>query len=961
VTIDDRFRSRRLPSLCARLLLSASVTARKKRAARRRGSGGGEAALTYADLEHALEGRDPRFADLVVRYLAQPDPPENVPEGPPPEDPPELPDDAWTVQRLRGALAEHNFYGKSPAEEWAMRRAAWRALLEGAEHPPPRLRLGDLAIELYESGDAWARQALISIFSRARLGWGLWKGFKTLFKLAEVRHDAEMFGVLAWRLDASMPVGGEVSAATIVYLRRRAWRYLRQLGTALPELYPSFCVEVLRHFQRGVSFRGSWVANQIWGHADLVGERVAHFDRPPADLSRRAFDEAWKQTPEPLFRLFELADNDLVCQFAARSLSSDFASALRRLPPAWLARVGGKGLASADEFVVEQLEKNPELHRSKLAGLGLHDMVVGLLHSSSERAVRYAIDYCNAHAPAIPLDDLLALAEERSGVEALVQFVAARLEKTPDAEIGLGRLIRMLAIAPLAELAAAKLGRSFRPADLDEAAYVALATGTSAQQKFVESFYESRGEKVPSRFLVARAEHPGLPRLALRAVMGQLEKRTAASIGVAWIQEALLDERFSSYVSQWLRAGMLRGDELDVGWLQGLVARPSWRSLALEILGNTDLVAPHRIGSEYLLRAARHSDERVSEFAHRYLLQHFTPLDFAREQGSEDVGAGIDRIWSLLGSEQPAAVRRFAATYLRVHHPDLSAAQDESVELGIAPRIPREAYTIERVSPLLFEARADVRELAAAIARVELLRWNAPALAYAMASSRYREPRAVGAEALLGIGSPPGSGALAPPESWLQPAAAFAMAESSIKATREIALTLIRRHYEVLGSPELLARLMDSPDREVRLFAVRLLWDRHRPGAGDGAFKSEDALRQFVRTVMFGLPPGRMERRDTLAVGGPERPLASSVAKRRLIAVVRDLAVEDRDFAGAMLPVLEEFLASAALMEWQGCVAAVAWIRRAHPGLETALPPALDIEAAPAPALAAVSEEGAGG
>jgi hypothetical protein len=222
-----------------------------------------------------------------------------------------------------------------------------------------------------------------------------------------------------------------------------------------------------------------------------------------------------------------------------------------------------------------------------------------------------------------------------------------------------------------------------------------------------------------------------------------------------------------------------------------------------------------------------------------------------------------------------------------------------------------------------------------------------------MASSPEREPRMVGAAALLGIGSQPGEGKLSPPAEWLQADPAFAMAESPVKATREIALTLIRRHYRTLGGAERLARLMDSPDREVRLFAVRLLWDQHRPipgprsttpyGEGHDRFDSVEALRQFLRTVLFGLPPGRMERRDG-GEDGPERPLPASVAKRRLIDVVRDMAVEDREFAEVVLPVLDEFMTSAAKGEWQGCVSALARMRATHPTLETSLPQAVTAE-----------------
>ena len=97
------------------------------------------------------------------------------------------------------------------------------------------------------------------------------------------------------------------------------------------------------------------------------------------------------------------------------------------------------------------------------------------------------------------------------------------------------------------------------------------------------------------------------------------------------------------------------------------------------------------------------------------------------------------------------------------------------------------------------------------------------------------------------------------------------------------------------------------------------------------------ALRQFFRKTLFGLPPGRMERRDITADAAPgalpDRPLAASVSKRRLITVVKDLALQDPDFAALVTPVLGEFRHSRAKGEWQHCVAALAQIRRAHPAL----------------------------
>jgi hypothetical protein len=303
-------------------------------------------------------------------------------------------------------------------------------------------------------------------------------------------------------------------------------------------------------------------------------------------------------------------------------------------------------------------------------------------------------------------------------------------------------------------------------------------------------------------------------------------------------------------------------------------------------------------------------------------------------------------------------VRTFAATYLKVHHPEMGPTREESRSLGIKPKLTKEAYALSRVRPLFFDERADVRRLAAAIGKQELVGWEDRSLLYDLCDSRFREGRALAAETLVAIGRPDADEKLVPPASWIDAGRVFALAESSIKASREIALTLIRQHYAQIGGARRLAWLMESPDREVRLFAVRLLWDKHRPREvpeawkpakgkkeGIGAaerFDSVDALRMFLRTVMFGLPPGRMERRELAGDALPDRALPASIAKRRLLEVVRDLSVEDELFARIALPVLEEFMHSQAKGEWHGCVAALARIRRAHPSLETSLPPAAE-------------------
>jgi len=185
------------------------------------------------------------------------------------------------------------------------------------------------------------------------------------------------------------------------------------------------------------------------------------------------------------------------------------------------------------------------------------------------------------------------------------------------------------------------------------------------------------------------------------------------------------------------------------------------------------------------------------------------------------------------------------------------------------------------------------------------------------------------------------------PEAWLDGRRLFQLAESRHKAAREVALTLIRRLYDRVGGAERLAWLMDSPERDVRLFAVRLFWDRHRPRAlpadfaprrattaalGTQRFADLEAMRQFARTVLFGLPPGRIGERDPIVEGAPapERALPASIAKRRLIEALRDVALDEVELARAIAPVLREFTESTAKGEWHASVQALTALRAHH-------------------------------
>ena len=166
------------------------------------------------------------------------------------------------------------------------------------------------------------------------------------------------------------------------------------------------------------------------------------------------------------------------------------------------------------------------------------------------------------------------------------------------------------------------------------------------------------------------------------------------------------------------------------------------------------------------------------------------------------------------------------------------------------------------------------------------------------------------------------------------------MTESRARASRDVAIDLIRKHYALIGGVTRLGWLMQSADREVRMLAVRLLWEKHRPRnipAGwkpptgkiddQGAFTDADALRALLRRLLFTLPPPRsMEALENARA----KKVSSSVAKKNLLDVVRDLAVEDAGFAKLVAPVLGEFTGSVAKGEWQACLSALMTLRRVH-------------------------------
>ncbi len=368
------------------------------------------------------------------------------------------------------------------------------------------------------------------------------------------------------------------------------------------------------------------------------------------------------------------------------------------------------------------------------------------------------------------------------------------------------------------------------------------------------------------------------------------------------------------------------------------------------------------------LNAAGANIKIISETAFLKMLAGQTTQ--ASEGSSLD---GANRLWEMAGAPGPAdaPLSQFAIKYIRRHHPDIALAEtDRPVDPG--SEIPAEFLTFERVEPLFRETRKPLRDLALELARWEFARWSPPTDELVrLAENPHADVRKFVADALLADDAPEHRRYRIDLEK-LGPAAVFRFCESGDESTRALGIQLIGRSPR-FRLPEELFRLTESPDRRVRAFVIRTLWSLYRdrgitddwkpyippaPTIGSAAAKKAAAraevlgtgpparpealpstskdLWYFLRRTLFEIPPPRPEKRQETGTEPGERlkPLAARKAKLALIETMRDLALEDAEFARGVLPLMEEFMGSGGRSERDACLVAVTRLKHVHPGLK---------------------------
>lgn len=330
---------------------------------------------------------------------------------------------------------------------------------------------------------------------------------------------------------------------------------------------------------------------------------------------------------------------------------------------------------------------------------------------------------------------------------------------------------------------------------------------------------------------------------------------------------------------------------------------------------------------------------------------------------TEQTIAGCERLWGMATGEgeADAPVPRFAREYLRRHHDALGERLSERA-VDPSRAIPREFLTFERISALFSDSRIAVRRFALDLARWEMARW-APDLDVIVefCENERADVRTLFSAALLADDTPDNARFRIPPEK-MDVDGVYQFCESLDRGTRSIGMALIDL-YPQFAVPESLFRLTESPDRRVRGFVIRTMWSLYRRRAittdwepreldpkyvdrvegrwerGTGATEAPDeppatpdALRGFLRRILFGIPPARLPK-DVERTDVESRPLPARRGKLYLMEVMRDLALEDSAFAEVTAPLFREFVRTRGKSERGACLVALARLDERWPDI----------------------------
>ncbi|QJW99536.1 BRCT domain-containing protein [Frigoriglobus tundricola] len=623
------------------------------------------AVLTLDDVRTAWDARDPRLITLLEQLCNQPVPAPDTP----------IRAGALTFDKFLAQLRDWRYRQKTREEQAHFRIETLKALeAPDAEVPlADKLKVHEVISTLWQSNDALARDYLLRIIARVPLVYGPWKAIKKIFKEAEAKNDTEIYGAISARLDmahAGSAPGRQVSGATIAYLVRRAWRYLRRVGLHLPATYPDAACDFLVNYTDNFHSHRSWVFNHIFFHeTKKYGRANFHFGygdkQDPADLKKRAYGDLWKRSHRPLFSLLERAKSDTVRDYATSALKTDFRQILRDTDPAWVVRLVGVQSRAIDDFVVWLLQNVPKFEQSAFRTLGLHDAVLKLFDSPSAEARKYAANYARTHARDLPVRELVRLANnDNDEVRKLARDLLG--EKDPRTGVGLDAWGQLLETQHGHKFAADAITKHFGAKELtpewfqgrmlsdSEPAFefaTKLLPKVHALKDLGPAFFVSLLQKVdPEGYKTNRIVNYAATELAKHFELDALDREL-----LRWLA---LFPPTAGYVTNWVHQGKLKkAQALGMDFLKLLAFQPDWdeapwltefrakngqwakelsfdetrAATVLRWFQDVRKFTTTELGFDWLMRLVARSEPLYHDFASDRLIRTFLPADFAKD------------------------------------------------------------------------------------------------------------------------------------------------------------------------------------------------------------------------------------------------------------------------------------------------------------------------------------------
>jgi hypothetical protein len=747
-----------------------------------------------------------------------------------------------------------------------------RAIEESLAKDPNQTRTA--IVTLYTLNDAVARPAVMAAARVARLAGVEASIVRTLFRLAEINRDGELYALLARRIDAHQSAGRPFSPRTRQYLRRRVARVLRRLGHVESRDYVPMAAAILLGYEdddtpdvkRGLfnhiydryapyhafnqilfthshRYRKSHHTLSVW----RCDGRYRPGDPPPREREE-AYPQLWDRAPTALWDLILKSGATPVLELATRALRANhaFCQALR---DDQLASVMATGHIIAQKFAFDLARQRPltiTLARGALASdvTAAHDWVIAWIDANPDATIGDP--------------DLLAMIV--TGKTQGVREAALRLLRGRAISDEVARSASVRAIAIL-------LGLADSPANAERA--------SGAVATLLRSF-EAQLREVSAEVLRDMLRHP---LAALAELAGELFIRHA------------------------------HRDTLPVDLIETMLSSPhaTVRTLGGRILAMT----PPELAKDDLDALVLFATSGNAE-----LREATRTLIGAVAQKYPEVGRALaDRLIDALLKTQPPGAPAHIVTLLRAELAQvlpqkssqtilrlISALSPHARDAGglLLPQLGPDDIGLDDIARLANHEALGVRQGAWALAKLSVPRYRmAPVALAKLLDSQWDDTRAF---ALSFIRDDIGGDKLSAD-------AIITICDSIRPEVQDLGKQLLHQQFRESDAPRYLERLAEHPSTNLQLLVSTLLDQAFSTGTDLDKLKT---LVPYFATVLSQVNRGK-------------------VAKERVIMLLRREAAKSHEAAAVLAPLLDRQSATAAITQKHPIIATMVDVHHLYP------------------------------